>query len=425
MKKNIHKLIVVLGMHRSGTSAVTRGLQVMGVDLGENLLPPQADNVTGFWEDVDLNALNIEMLHSINSDWHSLIPIKPTDVNSLSTQGYSKLAIALLQEKMSGVDVFGFKDPRVAKLLPFWKEVFLQNQLKVSFVLVIRNPLSVCRSLEKRHGFDFEKSSVLWLEYVISSLAGIADTDCVVVDYDHFVQSPDGELQRIANVLELQINPVEFEKFKDGFLSKELRHTVYDMDDLQQVSSILPLVKEVYSELLLIAEDRIQLKNESFQIKISHWNNEYARLQPILVLADRLNSTAMTLTAKNSELTAKNSELTANLVEKEIIIESLQTQLDHDRQVISVLNQQVNSKAFKLALWFQKIRLIIIPPSSFLEKSIRWAYKSLILLRSEGLIALLRRAKNRILGHQTNFPFQFWITRNGYLRTKREKKTKN
>ena len=58
----IKRLIVVLGMHRSGTSAITRGLQVMGVGLGDRMMPAMPDNVKGFWEDVDLNALNMEML---------------------------------------------------------------------------------------------------------------------------------------------------------------------------------------------------------------------------------------------------------------------------------------------------------------------------------------------------------------------------
>ena len=46
------KIIVVLGMHRSGTSTVTRGLRVPGASLGENLMPPAVDNnEKGFFED--------------------------------------------------------------------------------------------------------------------------------------------------------------------------------------------------------------------------------------------------------------------------------------------------------------------------------------------------------------------------------------
>lgn len=67
-------IVVVLGMHRSGTSAITRGLMVLGVELGDNLMPPAADNNKGFFEDVDVNAINVELYRSLGhgQDWHTL-----------------------------------------------------------------------------------------------------------------------------------------------------------------------------------------------------------------------------------------------------------------------------------------------------------------------------------------------------------------
>jgi hypothetical protein len=69
MKEHNHRLIVVLGMHRIGTSVITRGLQVLGVELGNRLMPPfEGNNAKGFWEDVDINDLNIEMLRFLKRD---------------------------------------------------------------------------------------------------------------------------------------------------------------------------------------------------------------------------------------------------------------------------------------------------------------------------------------------------------------------
>ena len=63
-----HRIIAVLGMHRSGTSAVARGLKALGVELGEHLMPPAANNNDkGFFEDVDVNALNNEILKLIGT----------------------------------------------------------------------------------------------------------------------------------------------------------------------------------------------------------------------------------------------------------------------------------------------------------------------------------------------------------------------
>src|SRR4029077_19950349 len=117
---------------------------------------------------------------------------------ALRKKGYFLSAVELLLQKVGDGPTFGFKDPRVAKLLPFWKEVFGHCQLDASYVLALRHPLSVAKSLAKRDGFDAEKSYLLWLEHVIPSLSGSARDKRVLIDYDRLMQSPDRELKRIA-----------------------------------------------------------------------------------------------------------------------------------------------------------------------------------------------------------------------------------
>lgn len=282
------RLVVVLGMHRSGTSAVTRGLEVLGVELGNKFLPAQTDNVKGFWEDSDLNALNTEMLSSLNRDWHFLTPIEKTDVDILCQNGYRQRAIELLQAKTSTVAIFGFKDPRLAKLLPFWKDVFAHGQFRASYIITIRHPLSVCKSLAVRNGFDFEKSHILWLEHVLSSLVGTVDENCVLVDYDRLMELPEQELERIAEKLQLRLDLSELEKFKTEFLDQELRHTVYQLDDLLLDKTVPPLTREVYEEALNIATDRAQLDDETIRKKLILWNNEFSRQRSALLLLDKL-----------------------------------------------------------------------------------------------------------------------------------------
>ena len=73
------RLIVVLGMHRSGTSAITRGLQALDVNLGEQLMPPvENNNDKGFFEDIEVNKLNIELLNAMDSDWDDVSVIPST-----------------------------------------------------------------------------------------------------------------------------------------------------------------------------------------------------------------------------------------------------------------------------------------------------------------------------------------------------------
>jgi len=140
-----HKqIVVVLGMHRSGTSAITRGLKVLGVELGSKLLSPEVGiNDKGFWEDIDVTAFNDEFLKELGHDWHSLTPIMPHELHSQIAQNRKLRAVEILRNKLSGIDCFGVKDPRMARLLPFWQSVFAELNLKVSYVVAFRNPKSV------------------------------------------------------------------------------------------------------------------------------------------------------------------------------------------------------------------------------------------------------------------------------------------
>jgi len=366
MKKSGNKLIVVLGMHRSGTSVVTCGLQVMGVELGNRLMPPfEGNNEKGFWEDIDLNSLNIEMLNFLNSDWHFLTPIQPADVSALHRNGYLLRAVEMLKEKTLGIQIFGFKDPRVVKLLLFWKEAFVQSRLNVSYVLIVRHPLSVCNSLAKRDGFDFEKSHQLWLEHVVSSLIGTAGENRILVDYDRLMQSPDTELIRIAKRLQLHIDPRELERFKTEFFDKELRHTIYQLKDLMSDESIPPLVREVYSEVLKAAIDGELLDGEILKNKIAQWNNEFSRQRSALVLIDKLTSKIMSI---NQALAERDGQIASLYYEKEQTVrefssqvQTFSTHIDGLTTQLTQMQEIANSKAWKLMLILRRVRSSLLP----------------------------------------------------------------
>jgi hypothetical protein len=128
-------LIVVLGMHRSGTSAITRGLEVMGVDLGQNLIKPDFDNIKGFWEDFDVIELNQKLLKQLDLDYDHISSVTDTQVQNLCESGFLLEASTLIREKITSGIPYGIKDPRITKLIPFWKKVFEHCELNVGYVM--------------------------------------------------------------------------------------------------------------------------------------------------------------------------------------------------------------------------------------------------------------------------------------------------
>ena len=360
------KVVVILGMHRSGTSAISRGLQVMGVELGDRLMPPNQDvNAKGFWEDIDINALNIEMLYALGSDWHHLAPIDSADTETLHKQGFFLRAVNLMQQKIGDAPVFGFKDPRTAKLLPFWKEVFSHCRFDVHYVLTVRHPLSVARSLEKRDDLDAVKSYFLWLEHVVSSLTGTIDSNRVIVDYDLLMRSVEHELGRIAKQLDLSIDPVALQTYKAEFIDAGLRHSVYDLNDLLLDKACPLLVREVYETLLGVASEAAE-DDALLQGKVELWAREFERIVPILGLVDRLTTqnaahgwNVTELNDQAAELNEQVAELTDETVRRGMWALSLDGQLKEAQASIA---QITSSNSWRITLPLREIRRLINTP---------------------------------------------------------------
>lgn len=260
------RIIVVLGMHRSGTSIITRSLKVFGIDLGNNLMPPRSHmNDKGFWEDLDIVSLNEYMLAYLGTAWDQAVPIADKDVERLVDAGYADQAISLLKGKTFHTAMFGFKDPRTAKLLPFWRKALRQLGCPVSYVLALRNPLSVADSLSKRDGFSTERSYLLWLEHMLVSWLDTKNETRVLVDYDQLMAAPESEIERISKCLALDINPAELSDFLNNFLDHRLRRNNHTLNELLVNQSCPPMVKNVYRLLLeaaygnsLIAEHELE-----------------------------------------------------------------------------------------------------------------------------------------------------------------------
>lgn len=257
-----HKqIVVVLGMHRSGTSAITRGLEVLGINLGDRLLPAESENnEKGFWEDIDITAFNVDLLAAMGHDWHTLAPIRPDEFHSEPIASLKLRAAQLLRNKLTETDWFGVKDPRMARLMPFWQTVFNHLQLNVSYVIACRNPMNVARSLEKRDGFALEKSYLLWFEHMLQSMKYTAGARRIFVDYDLMLSQTQHQLSRIAQLLGLPFSADSeaFAEYSNEFLESSLRHNAYAPEDLNLDSAVTAHTLQLHELLTDLTSDRIR-----------------------------------------------------------------------------------------------------------------------------------------------------------------------
>lgn len=247
------RIIVVLGMHRSGTSAIARGLKTLSVELGDNLMPAAPDNERGFWEDMDIYRFNEKLFSKLGSAWNRMAP---TETNRLTSDEFAAeryAAIALLENKISKSPVFGFKDPRTSILLPFWQCIFGDMGVQDSYVMAVRNPLEVAESLRKRGQAETSAAMLLWLKYNWAAVENSTGRPRVSLSYSTLIEQPAEQLARIARALNLPhpapSSPAMFE-YVSEFLSKDLVHNRISNNEIKRSKNIPPPVKTLY-ELLL------------------------------------------------------------------------------------------------------------------------------------------------------------------------------
>ncbi|MCK9236797.1 MAG: PIN-like domain-containing protein [Thiopseudomonas sp.] len=158
--------LMVLGMHRSGTSALTGMLQHLDIDLGSKLLPGSQENEKGFFENHYIMSYNDKLLEKLDSSWDDVFFSYKEKEILISANDRIELKEILLKE-FENKEIFAIKDPRLCYLFPLYAEILTELNIDIKILLPYRNPLEVAMSLEKRNGFSLEKSVALWLNYFL------------------------------------------------------------------------------------------------------------------------------------------------------------------------------------------------------------------------------------------------------------------
>ena len=144
------RCILVLGMHRSGTSALTKALGLLGASLPREPMPAAADNPLGYWESPLIARFNNRLLVSAGTRWNDESPIATEWFADPARSTDRAEAARLLAEEFTDTGTFVCKDPRICRLLPFWREVFEAAAVEPHAVIVFRDPLEVAHSLAAR-----------------------------------------------------------------------------------------------------------------------------------------------------------------------------------------------------------------------------------------------------------------------------------
>ncbi len=226
--------LIVLGMHRSGTSVLARLLNMMGAYFGPEGISTGAneENPKGFWERQDVRRLNDFILQSVGCDWDKVVDFDLNVLPEAVISEFRKKASALVLE-MDAHRPWLLKEPRLCLLLDLWKDL-----LEVPVCIhIYRNPLEVARSLNSRNGIPIQTGIALWEKYNQSGLDASRELPRFSVSHYKLMQNPVLEVKYIyeqllgcgVGGLRLPLN-TEITSFVSGELYREK----FDEDKLSQ-----------------------------------------------------------------------------------------------------------------------------------------------------------------------------------------------
>ncbi|SIR56316.1 sulfotransferase family protein [Halanaerobium kushneri] len=213
MRKEI-KTVVVLGMHRSGTSMTSAILEKLGINMGEDKLGATATNPIGHFEDKMFLDLNRKILNDAGGSWDN--PPSKDSILNLKNK-YKKEIKELLSNK---IENWGWKEPRTSLTIDLYYP-FLSNTY---FVYCKRDEDDVAASLKKRNDMALEVGKKLKFIYdsrVEEFLNKIDDNRKIIFDYDEVLKSPEEEIEKLIKIIDLNVSDKEYDEALNIVMPKD------------------------------------------------------------------------------------------------------------------------------------------------------------------------------------------------------------
>ncbi len=223
-EKNI---LLILGMHRSGTSVLAGTCRLLGAELGDSMMAAAGDNVMGFWEHAEIVRIHDTMLERLGFAWDDVRALPEKWWTYEVIQPERQALLKVLKRDFSGTELACVKDPRLCRLLPLWQDLLRELGWQPCYLIATREPGEIIASLKTRNGFSAEKSALLTLRYLLDAEAAsrggvraFVDYAATLVDWRGVLKPAWAKLGLAWPADEMRLN-AEAERF----IHKELRHS--------------------------------------------------------------------------------------------------------------------------------------------------------------------------------------------------------
>ena len=222
--------IFVLGAPRSGTSAVTRVVNLLGVPIAadDELKPADENNPRGYFESRSLTSFNRRLLVEVGGEPYGSAPRFPTGWKENAALDATRAEARQLMERVHPTTPWAWKDPRTCLTLPFWVEVADADPV---VVLVYRDPLEVAESHAQRADAPYPVTLGIWERYNRAAVLNARGLPTFVVRYERLAETPGPVAREIAAFLRDQgVDVADPGPALEGFVDAALRRSRPDLD---------------------------------------------------------------------------------------------------------------------------------------------------------------------------------------------------
>lgn len=304
-------LLLILGMHRSGTSAYANTFALLGAALPRNLLSARSGNELGHFESERLLVEHDKMLDEIGSHWYDWSALSEDFFKSGLARMFAARFAEIVREEYGDAALIVVKDPRICRFVPIWREVAALLDADIKIITPFRNPMEVASSLRKRDNLSINESLLVWTRHVLEAEFCTRDLPRAFVAYEALLGDWRSVVDQCSKEIGLNFprRSPKAERKVDLYLDRGLRRNTFGDNEFRSHSNIPDWTKDAYLSLKKLQPD--PLKQEVLQ-KLDQVRADFDRVSSNLasVFAER-DQRLIEATDANAQRTSEMEQLRA------------------------------------------------------------------------------------------------------------------
>ncbi|HEX3497358.1 MAG TPA: hypothetical protein VHT02_09360, partial [Methylocella sp.] len=390
-------LLLILGMHRSGTSAYTNTFALLGAALPRSLMSGSISNEKGHFESSRLFLEHDKMLAEIGSQWYDWNALSEDFFKSTLARTFAARFAEIVREEYEDAELIVVKDPRICRFVPIWREVATLLDATIKVVSPLRNPMEVASSLKKRDNLPIQESLLVWTRHVLDAEFWTRDLPRAFIAYEALLGDWRSVVDQCSKEIEFAFprRSPKAERQVDVYLDRGLRRNKFADNEFLGHSNIPDWTQDAYVSLRKLQTDS---RNQEVLRKLDQVKADFDRVSSNLasVFAERdqrLIEATGANAQKASELEQRAATLDGALRESQTRFRDVEQQLGEALQQRSYLEDALSRAKDNAAQLEQEVRLKVDSERQLkclLEQS------NAIALKSQEHLAVEQRSSQQI-----------------------------